>query len=186
MYTAYIGRRALDLYNEHMHDGDPLSPKKFFDQVFFPVVFDDDDYLMQAGNSKFGQLVRQRKRDKREAQEKGISWEDEKPRRRQRALNDFHSLAEGYSEPHNHVVVGGSARKVSATTSGQVTNIDHPVDPDTIYCSWVGAATAIGVSGGLTMLIDEDTTLLALLEGWSQYRTLLSQTFSGGCVNYVV
>jgi len=26
------------------------------------------------------------------------------------------------------------------------------------------------------MLIDEDTTLLALLEGWSQYRTLLSQT----------
>jgi hypothetical protein len=176
MYTAYIGRRAINLYNEHMHDGDPLSPKKFFDQVFFPVVFDDDDYLIQAGNSKFGQLVRQRKKDRREAQEKGLSWEDEKPRRRQRALSDFHSLAEGYSEPHNHVVVGGSARKVSATTSGQVTNIDHPVDADTIYCSWVGGAMAIGVSGGLTMLVDEDTTLVALLEGWSQYRTLLSQT----------
>ena len=176
MYTAYIGRRAIDLYNEHLHDGEFLSPKKFFDQVFFPVVFDDDDYLMQAGNSKFGQLVRQRKKDKREAAEKGISWEEEKPRRRQRALKDFHSLSEDYDQPHNHVVVGGAARKVSATTSGQVTNIDHPVDADTIYCSWVGAATAIGVSGGLTMLIDEDTTLLTLLEGWTQYRTLLNQT----------
>ena len=69
MYTSYIGRRAINLYNEHLHDGDPLSPKRFFDQVFFPVVFDDDDYLMQAGNSKFGQLVRQRKKDKREAEE---------------------------------------------------------------------------------------------------------------------
>jgi uncharacterized protein YnzC (UPF0291/DUF896 family) len=176
MYTSYIGRRAIDLYNEHLHDGEPLSTKEFFDQVFFPVVFDDEDYLMQAGNSKFGQLVRQRKKDKREAEEKGISWEEEKPRRRQRALSDFHSLSEDYGQPHNHVVVGGSARKMSATTSGQVTNIDHPVDADAIYCSWVGAAAAVGVSKGLTMLIDEDTTLLALLEGWSQYRTLLSQT----------
>ena len=176
MYTAYIGRRAIDLYNEHLHDGKSLSAKEFFDQVFFPVVFDDDDYLMQAGNSKFGQLVRQRKKDKREAEEKGISWEEEKPRRRKRALKDFHALSEEYEQPHNHVVVGGSARKVSATTSGQVTNIDYPVDADTIYCSWVGAAAAVGVSGGLTMLIDEDTTLVALLEGWAQYRTLLNQT----------
>jgi len=176
MYTSYIGRRAVDLYNEHIHEGPPLSAKDFFDEVFFPIVFDDDDYLMQAGNSKFGQLVRRRKKDKREAEKKGISWEEEKPRRRQRALNKFHSLAEDYSQPHNHVVVGGSARKVSATTSGQITDIDHPVDADEIYCSWIGAATAIGVSGGLTLLIDEDMTLLALLDGWSQYRTLLRQT----------
>ena len=172
MYTAYIGRRAINLYNEHMHDGDPLSPKKFFDQVFFPVVFDDDDYLIQAGNSKFGQLVRQRKKDRREAQEKGLSWEDEKPRRRQRALSDLHSLAEGYSEPHNHVVVGGSARKVSATASGQVTNIDQSVEPDTFYFSWIGAATAGRGSGSFTMtvLINHASQLLSLLVGWFHDR----------------
>ena len=68
MYTAFIGRRLLDLYNIHRRDGPLLSPRQFFDEVFFPLVFDDDRYLMLANNSKFDQIAKQKKH--RDAQER--------------------------------------------------------------------------------------------------------------------
>ena len=55
MYTAYIGRRAIDLYNEHMREGSSLAPKDFFDEVIFPIFFDDARYLFWPMNSPFAQ-----------------------------------------------------------------------------------------------------------------------------------
>ena len=100
MYTAFIGRRLLDLYNIHRRDGPLLSPRQFFDEVFFPLVFDDDRYLMLANNSKFDQIAKQKKH--RDAQE------------RLHALALFHDDVETLDEPHGHLYLGGTARKVEA------------------------------------------------------------------------
>lgn len=161
MYTAFIGRRLLDLYNIHRRDGPPLSPRQFFDEVFFPLVFDDDRYLMLANNSKFDQIAKQKKH--RDAQE------------RRHALALFHDDVETLDEPHGHLYLGGTARKVEAATSSQVTNVAIPVSPDEVYLSWIGAAAGIGVKGGLSMLVDADVVLLALFDGWLQYRAYMNQ-----------
>ena len=163
MYTEYIGRRLLNLYNEHKSEGAPLSPKEFFDNVFFPIVFDDERYLMLANNSKFDQAAKQKKR-------KPLTAEV-----RRNALAQFHEDVETLEYPHGHLYLGGSARELDAATSSQITDIAIPVSPEEIYCTWIGAAAGIGVKGGFSILIDNDQVLLALLDGWHQYRAFLSQ-----------
>lgn len=163
MYTEYIGRRLLDLYNEHRNKESALSPKQFFDDVFFPMVFDDERYLMLANNSKFDQAAKQKKK-------KPLTAEV-----RRGALAQFHQDVETLEQPHGHLYLGGSAREMDAATSSQITDITIPVSPDEIYHTWIGAAAGIGVKGGFSILMDNDQVLLALLDGWSQYRIFLNQ-----------
>ena len=164
MYTAYIGRRLLDLYNEHCRDGPPLDPRSFFDEVFFPLFFDDEKYLMLANNSKFDQAAKQKKK---RPLTKAV---------RREALDAYHTDAATLTEPHGHLLLGGTARGVEAATSSQITDIPIPVSPDEVYLSWFGTAASIGVKGGLSLLVDADEVLLALLEGWRQYRVYMQQT----------
>lgn len=175
MYTPLIGRRLLERAN--LRDGVDRSPAEFFDEVFHRLVFDADQYLMQAGNSKFGQLVNGRKRDRATALKEGRAWDEpERARLRREALADFHASAAEATEPQMHLVLGGYARGSDGTTSGQVTAIDHRADADEVYLSWIGAATGAGVAGGLVLLIDHDEVLDAVLEGWALYRRLLTGT----------
>lgn len=162
MYTAYIGRRLIDLYNEHRRDGPPLSPRSFFDEVVFPVAFDDARYLFWPNNSPFAQPTYSGKRDD--------------PDVRQQALADTHEKVAAIDEPLGHLFMGGMASGVLETTSGQVSTVGASADPDEAYCSWVGAMAGIGLKGGLSMLVDHDDVLLALLDGWFAYRTHLEQT----------
>lgn len=164
MYAAHIGRRVVALYNEHRREGPPLSPGEFFDEVVFPVFFDDRVFLMWVNNSAFDQRYKQ--------QQRVPLTEDV----RQEALAQFHKDASELAEPHGHLYLGGTARELSATTSGQVTNLRTQVDADAVYLSWVGAAASIGVSGGLSLLIDEDDVLLALMDGWAMYRRYINET----------
>ena len=164
MYAAHIGRRIVALYNEHRRDGPPLSPPQFFDEVFFPVFFDDEAFLMWVNNSAFDQRYKQKKKTPLTADV------------RQEALAQFHSDADALSEPHGHLYLGGTARELSATTSGQVTSLSTPVNADDVYLSWVGAAASIGVSGGLSLALDEADVLLALLDGWPVYRRFIDET----------
>lgn len=164
MYAAHIGRRLVALYNEHRHDGTPLSPREFFDEVVFPVFFDNETFLMWVNNSAFDQRYKQKK--KRPLTEEV----------RQEALAQFHDDASELTEPHGHLYLGGTAREISATTSGQVTSLATPVDADEVYLSWVGAAASIGVSGGLSLALDEEDVLLALLDGWPMYRRFIDET----------
>ncbi|SDM51683.1 hypothetical protein SAMN05421823_1155 [Catalinimonas alkaloidigena] len=159
MYTAHIGRRLLTLYNEHRREGPPLTPRQFFDDVFFPLVFNHERYLMLANNSKFDQAAKQQK--KRPLTEEV----------RREALLLFHTDVARLDEPQGHLYLGGSARGVEAATSSQITSVCIPVDADEIYLTWMGAAAGVGVKGGMSMLIDHDAVLLALLEGWKQYRS---------------
>lgn len=176
MYTPLIGRRLLDRAN--LRDGTPgRTPAEFFVGEFHRLVFDDEQYLMPAGNSKFGQLVNNRKKHRAAAEREGRPWDGaERARLRAEALDDFHAVAAEATEPQSHLVLGGYARGAEGTTSGQVTGIDHAADADDVYLSWIGAAAGAGVSGGLVLLLDHDTVLDAILEGWTLYRRVLTET----------
>ncbi len=175
MYTPVIGRRLLDRSNAR--EGRERSPAEFFDEVFFPLVFGHDDYLMPAGNSKFGQLVSGRKRLQETSVKEGRPWDDaEKSRLRLDALADFHALAAETTEPQSHLVLGGYARGTDGTTSGQVTAVEHRADADEVYLSWIGAACGAGVAGGLVLLIDHEAVYDAVLDGWALYRRVLAET----------
>lgn len=181
MYTAYIGRRLLDLYNAHRNPGPLLSPRQFFDDVFFPLFFDDERYLMLAGNSKLGQLInsRGRRRAKLEEELAVVTeevWAVQEKADRLQALGELHDAAADLNEPHMHLVLGGYAADLTKATSSQVTDIAFPISPDEVYLSWLGTAAGVGVKGGLSMLIDADAVLLALLDGWVQYRDFLHKT----------
>ena len=77
--------------------------------------------------------------------------------------------------PDASFVIGFPAAGVEGTTSGQVSGVGPKVSTDEIYCSWIGGALGVGVSGGLSLLLDEDDVLWALYEGWAHYRTFLEQ-----------
>jgi len=162
MYTSYIGRRAIDLYNEHVHDGPPLEPKAFFDEVLFPVFFDDERYLFWPNNAPFAQPKYSGSRDD--------------PAVRQEARAETHEKIGAIERPVGHLVMGGMADGPMETTSGQVSAVGATAVAEDAYCSWAGALCGVGLSGGLSILIDHDDVLRSLLEGWSQYRRYLEQT----------
>jgi len=162
MYTAYIGRRALDLYNQHLHDGPSLSPESFFDEVFFPLFFDDSRYLFWPNNAPFAQPKYSGSREEADV--------------RQEALAETHDKIGEIQRPVGHLFMGGMADGPMETTSGQVSTVGASASSEEAYCSWIGAGCGVGVSGGLSMLIDEESVLRALLEGWELYREYLDQT----------
>lgn len=161
MYTAYIGRRILDLYNEQINDGPPLTPKEFFNDVLFPVVFDDERYLFWPNNAPFAQPKYSGSRDD--------------PSVRQEALAETHEKIDGIERPVGHLFMGGMADGAMETTSGQVSTAGASATPEEAYCSWVGALAGIGCSG-LSFLIDKDVVLRAIVDGWTHYRTYLNHT----------
>lgn len=160
MYTAHIGRRALACYNAR--HGTAFTPRTFFDDVFFNLFFDDPRYLMWVSNAPFDQISKQKKA--------GDAVE------RRGALTKLHASVEVLTEPMSHLVLGGKAAELDASTSGQVTDLVLPASAEEAYASWIGTACGIGVAGGLSLLIEQDVVLDALLEGWEIYREWLKQT----------
>lgn len=51
MYTSYIGKKFLKLYNEKERLN--LSAKDFFNTVLFPLFFNDDRHFMHIHGSTF-------------------------------------------------------------------------------------------------------------------------------------
>lgn len=174
MFTAHIGRRVLALYNTRQ--GTDHTLRSFFDGEFHRLFYDEDRYLMKAGNSKFGQLVNNRKSLAKAAKVDGQLLADLMPGHRRDALAAFHADAETLEEAHGHLVQGGFARDVDASTSGQVTDLARTIDADEVYASWIGAAAGVGVAGGLNLLVDDDTVLEGILDGWQVYRQYLRDT----------
>lgn len=159
MYTSYIGRRFLALWNERT--GRDLSARQFFDAELYPVFFAHDKYLQWVPNSPFAQKVAQK---------------DLVPGTTAAAVQ-LDKLHRNVRElpPDASFVIGFPAAGTAGTTSGQVSGVGPRVAAEDVYCSWIGGALGVGVSGGLTLLLDEDDVLWALYEGWTQYRAVLSQ-----------
>ena len=161
MYTAYIGRRLVDLINAR--DQTSRTVQEFFDEVYFPLFFDSDRYLQHVNNSKFDQAYKQKSKIPLTATV------------RTNVLSAQHLRIQN-DAPDGSFFLGGAAAEATAGTSGQVTDIKLPITPEEVYASWIGAALGIGVSGGLNILADADEVLLALFDGWRQYRMYLNAT----------
>lgn len=182
MYTSFIGKKFLKAYNARA--GTSLTARQFFDEVMFPVFFDDDRHLMHVANSPFFQSL------SKSDLKSGIKASEI------RRKNLHHLIAT--EAPNVAIYVGYAAKEIDSTTSGQVTNMpgspasspnientlfpeekvnySFKIETEEVYASWIGQGLAIGVSGGVNILADRDDLLLHIFEGWACYRRFLSQT----------
>lgn len=159
MYTSHIGRRLLGLYHQRM--GEDLSARQFFEQRLYPLFYAHKRYLQWVPSSPFAQKV---------AAGNLVGGKTEAEVQLATLHHKIATVA-----PDASFVIGFPAAGVEGTTSGQVSGVGPQVNTDEIYCSWIGGALGVGVSGGLSLLLDEDDVLWALYEGWAHYRTYLDQ-----------
>jgi hypothetical protein len=159
MYTSYIGKKFLKLYNER--EGKNLSAEEFFEKEFFPLFFNNDRHLLHVGNSPFFQKPK----------------DEDVKQYGNKSLAQYNNLKNAMETdvPNMSIFVGSAAKGLEGTTSGQV-SINPIIDKNEMYSSWMGEALGIGVSGGLVMLIDEPEILWILFTGWKYYRAYLAQT----------
>jgi hypothetical protein len=160
MYTSYIGKKFLKLYNEREEKN--FSAEEFFEKEFFPLFFNNEKHLLHVGNSPFFQKPK----------EEDVKLHGSKSTAQ---YNNLKNAIEN-DTPNMSIFVGSAAKDVRGTTSGQVSNINILVTNNEMYASWMGEALGIGVSGGMVMLIDEPEILWALFCGWKYYRMYLNQT----------
>lgn len=161
MYTSVVGRKFLNAYNKAY--GKSYSPEEFFREVFIPLFFDHPKYLMTAGNAPL--------------ENPKISWGDmmlgKKPyedalKRQDRIEKTMKRILE--EKPDASIARGYPATEGSSPTLSQVTNMEIQSSSDDSMLSWVGDALSIGVSGGITILFDDESVLLDLFKGWGYYR----------------
>lgn len=167
MITSNIGKIFLDAYNEEY--GTSYDARTFFLEQFYPLFFDQNKYMMTAGNSPL--------------ENPKLSWDDmikgkkpfETPEQRK---NRFEKLIKKIeeSEADASIARGYASLDVAATTSGQVTDLKLPNSQEEIYASWIGDALGIGVQGGFSILFSNKEILLDIFEGWKLYRTSLNET----------
>lgn len=167
MITSNIGKIFLDAYNEKY--GTSYDARTFFLEQFYPLFFDQNKYMMTAGNSPL--------------ENPKLSWDDmikgkkpfETPEQRK---NRFEKLIKKIeeSEADASIARGYASLDVTATTSGQVTDLKLPNSQEEIYTSWIGDALGIGVQGGFSILFSNKEILLDIFEGWKLYRTSLNET----------
>jgi hypothetical protein len=157
MYTSHIGRRLLGLYQQHT--GEALSARQFFEQRLYPLFYAHKRYLQWVPSSPFAQKVA------------AGNLTTGKTEAAVQLATLHHKIAT--VAPDASFVIGFPAAGVEGTTSGQ--GVGPQVGAEEIYCSWIGGALGVGVSGGLSLLLEEDDVLWALYEGWAHYRTYLDQ-----------
>ncbi len=165
MYTSHIGKRFVDLYNKKTDN--TLTAKQFFDQIYFPLFFDDVKLLQSPGNTPIFQLL--------------VSKKTHDPQARQSAKTEIGNKVKAYMNssallPDMSFALGYGSSDDMGTTSGQITNIKLPIEEEEAYSSWIGAGLGIGVGGGQNILLDNEEILWLLYEGWQLYRKFTNQT----------
>jgi len=159
MYTSYIGKKFLKLYNAR--EGTNLSAEQFFREIQFPVFFNSDKHLMHVHGSTFFQSISDEK----------IKESGTEPLARLKRLQD--DISNGKISGSTYV--GYAAGEFTAVTSGQVTTMDYEISDEEMYLSWIGQGLAIGLKGGL-LFIDDEEIFWLLFEGWNLYRKHHNQT----------
>jgi len=95
------------------------------------------------------------------------------------------------------IAIGFQASDINkyGTTSGQVSDIIIETLDEDVYLSWIGNGLGIGVEGGYSIFLNNETVLLDLYEGWIIYRKVLNDnvlsiagnqidTWNGQWLNY--
>ena len=121
MYTSYIGLKFLALYNRKT--GKAYSAFKFFDEVMFPLLFDDERHLMHVSNSPFFQTPADK-----ELKASGLTRSRYQYQKfRQKVMQ----MAEAGSEqPDGSFYVGFAANGPDQTTAGQVSSLTWKITTD--------------------------------------------------------
>lgn len=167
MIESSIGKIFLEAYNERY--GTDYDARRFFIEVFYPMFFDQQKYMMTAGNSPL--------------ENPKLSWEDmilgkkpfETPEQRNERYEKLMSKIDEI-EADASVARGYYSLDANATTSGQVTDLRLPISKEDVFASWIGDALGVGVQGGLSILFNDKSILLDIYEGWKLYRTALNNT----------
>ena len=167
MIAANIGKIFLEAYNEKYKSN--YSAKQFFVEKYYELFFNQNKYMMSAGNSPL--------------ENPKISWDKMRTgklpyetveQRNSRFEKTIDKIEKGPAEAS--IAIGFYTLDINATTSGQVTNIDLPIKTDEIYLTWIGSGLGIGVQSGLSLLFADKRILLDLFEGWQLYRDYLNKT----------
>ncbi|WP_036879515.1 hypothetical protein [Xylanibacter oryzae] len=167
MITSVIGRKFLKAYNEKFNK--QYDAKSFFVEVYYPLFFDCNKYMMTAGNSKL--------------ENPKITWDKmingkisyETSERRHERFNSLIKQIDA-NIPDASVAVGYPSLDITATTSSQITNMNIVTSIDDLYLSWIGASLGVGVKGGLSIIFFDTKILLDIFEGWILYRRMLEAT----------
>ena len=158
MIAANIGRVFLDAYNEKNKSN--YSAKTFFIEKYFVLFFDHPKYMQWVTNSPFVQGIK-----------KGIAPTFAERKLKLEVLIDKISK----SEADASIAIGFPSLDLTASTSGQITNMHLPLKEDDVYLSWIGSGLGIGVQSGLSLLFGNKQILLDLYEGWQIYREFLNK-----------
>lgn len=167
MITSVIGKIFLEAYNEKYQK--KYDARTFFEEIYYPLFFDHDKYMMSAGNSPL--------------ENPKLSWEPmlkgEKPyqtpeERQARKERFFAKVSERV--PDASIAIGYPSVDFVSTTSGQVCVDLDRVEEEEIFLSWIGSGLGVTVKGGQTILFNHKTILLDIYEGWAVYRELLNRT----------
>jgi hypothetical protein len=167
MIAANIGKIFLDAYNEKYKCN--ISAKTFFNEKYYEIFYNHNKYLMSAGNSPL--------------ENPKISWDKMRSgqipyetieKRNDRFAKTIHKIE---NEPADaSIAIGFPSLDLNATTSGQITNLQLPLNEDDVYLSWIGSGLGIGVQSGLSLLFSNKQILLDLYDGWLLYREFLNNT----------
>lgn len=167
MIATDIGKIFLKAYNEKNKTS--YTPKEFFVEIYYELFYNDNKYMMSAGNSPL--------------ENPKISWDkmrnrlipyETKERRKERFEKTVTKIE---NEPADaSIAIGFPSLDITATTSGQLTNLDVRFKADDVYLSWIGSGLGVGVQSGLSLFFNNKQILLDLFEGWGIYRKLLNET----------
>lgn len=160
MYTSYIGKKFLKLYNER--NKMDYTAEQFFNDVIFPLFFNSEKHFLNVANSSFFQSI-----GKKELEGDKSVHELKLERFHKNVKNDGASLT---------TLVGYASQDIYAGTSGQSSSIGLLIDEEEMYASWIGSGLSIAMGGGYSMFIDDEIVLLSLFDGWQYYRQYLNQT----------
>jgi hypothetical protein len=167
MIAANIGRIFLDAYNEKYKCN--YSAKDFFVEKYYDIFYNHNKYLMSAGNSPL--------------ENPKISWDKMRSgqipyetieKRNDRFTKTIQKIENEAADAS--IAIGFPSLDLTATTSGQITNINLPLNKEDVFLSWIGSGFGIGVQSGLSLLFSNKQILLDLYEGWQLYREFLNNT----------
>lgn len=158
MIASSIGKIFLNEYNKRK--GCNYSTQEFFEKIYHPLFFDHDKYMQWVVNSPFVQGLRKGKSPTAEERQDKLT-----------------NLKEKMLEPmaDASIAIGYPSLDVMSTTSGQLTDLDLPLENEDFYASWIGGGLGVGVKGGFSIYFDEPEILWKIFEGWQLYRNLLEE-----------
>ncbi|QCR22114.1 hypothetical protein [Pontibacter sp. SGAir0037] len=167
MIAVNIGRKLLELYNQENEEH--LSPKDFFEKVYFELFYNHSKYMQWVTNSPFVQMKKGQKPDALTEVE-----------RQEKLLNLHEKIGAGLKDASIAIGFPASEEKEFATTSGQVSALAMFSTVDDVYCSWIGSGLGIGVAGGLSIFFKHPKILMTVFKGWQYYREYLNDaTYTG-------